>query len=378
LEIDLSFDMTAANERIQLVDIGSELKKLWDQEQGKDKIRACLFNLIVYVTKDEKEENYQKMVHSVIAKFPCRVILILAVDSHEELLNISVRSETLEAGENKIFCEIIQVEASNSQLNRVPFIILPHILSDLPVYLLWTQDPIKANSILPHLESLANRIIFDSKSTSDIQKFSQSVLSIMDRFHCEVGDLKWNAFKGWRNLIRSAFNHPESLICLVQSKIVRVYYNESSAQSDRNYEIEAVYFQAWLAAQLNWKFQFIEKNEGNIRIAYKRLAYDIIISLIPTEIGELPPGTLVSIEIESLRNKAHWNFKRQPETRQVFIQYSDQNCCDLPHVNFLGGPTQGKEIIQEIFYQQAGTHYRNMLQILAQIPWGEPNVRISF
>lgn len=362
--------MTTMQNPIQLANIDEELSRLWNEEQGKDKIRACLFNLIIYSQKTERASFCKEMIRSVISKFPCRVIVITAEDNaKEDYLRTSVTTETVAIGEAQIFCEIILIEVGNKQTERVSFIILPHILPDLPVYLLWTQDPATENTILPHLVPFAKRVIFDSEATVNLQKFSQSILTLIGHFQCEVGDLNWSALSGWRRIFSLTFDMPEMLIRLVQSRLIRINYNRNPSQYYKHNEIESAYLQAWLAAQLGWKFQLFEKNEGNTRISYKRLAQDVTFFLVPVEEKSLPPGAITSIEIESYRKKAHFHFKRHPDTRQIFIQCSDEECCELPHVVLLGGTPQGQEIIEEIFYAQAGQHYQNMLQTLAQIPW---------
>lgn len=362
--------MTTMQSEIQLTDINKELTRLWNEEQGEKKIRASLFNLILYVQKTDRVPFYQDLVKSVISKFPCRVIMIIGDESaKEKYLRTTVNSETLGEGEQQIYCEIIQIDVAGELVERVPFIILPQILPDLPVYLLWTQDPSSENAILPHLEPIANRIIFDSESTQDLQQYCLSVLSLIHKFHCQVGDLNWSALSGWRKIISEIFNQRENFLHLAQSKIIRIHYNKSRSQYSKHTEIEAAYLQAWLAARLGWKFQSIEQNEGNIRITYRRPVHDLVVLLTPQEEANAPPGIILAVEIESTKNKSFYTFKRHPETRQVFIQYSDKDRCDLPYFSTLSGVAAGQEIIEEIFYPSGGEHYRDMLSVLSEIPW---------
>lgn len=362
--------MTMTENSIQLTDINAELTRLWDTEQGQNKVRASLFNLILYVQKNKRAEHYKNLVKSVVSKFPCRVILILSdPDPKESYLRTSVSTETIGEGELQIFCEMIQIDVAGSLVQRVPFIILPQILPDLPVYLLWTQDPSTESAILPHLEPIANRIIFDSESTYDLQAYSRGVLSLTHRFHCQIGDLNWSVLSGWRQIISGVFDTPECLLSLVQTKIMRIYYNKLSTEEHRHAECEAAYLQAWVASRLNWKFQMLENNEGNIRLTYSRPTSQAVVLLVPQEVSELPSGTILSVEIESMRNKDHYSFKRHPNTRQVFIQHSDHDCCDLPYCSYLLGHEEGQEIIDEIFYPSGGRHYQEMLEILTMTPW---------
>lgn len=357
--------MTMTKDSIQLININKELSRLWESEQGEKKTRASLFNFILFVQKSERLTFYESLIKSVVSKFPCRVMMIIS-GSGENYLRTSVDSETISQGDLQIYCELIRIDVGGTLAERVPFILIPHILPDLPVYLLWTQDPATENTILPHLEPFADRIIFDSESTHDLQLYAKSVLSLQQRFHCAIGDLNWSALSGWRQLFRQTFDTFDSFIHLVQSKIIRIHYNK---RSNRNTEIEAAYLQAWIASRLNWKFQSVEINEGNIRLSYHKPTNEVTILLIPEEVSELNPGTLLGIEIECEKNKAHYIFKRHPQTRQVFVQFSDKERCDLPTCSYLSGVSEGREIIEEIFYPSTGPHYREMLEILTATSW---------
>lgn len=362
--------MTMMENQIQLTNINEELNRLWDEAQGENKTRASLFTLILYVQKTERLNFSEELIKSVVSKFPCRVVLIVSDDAEgEAYLRTSVNSETVGEGDLQIFCEIIRIEVAGSLRERVPFIIIPQILPDLPVYLLWTQDPATESAILPHLEPIADRIIFDPESTHDLQGYAHAVLSLLHRFHCGIGDLNWSAISGWRSLFTQAFDTFDSFINLVQSKIIRIHYNKNPSDFQKHTEIEAAYLQAWIASRLNWKFDSIEINEGNIRLGYRRPTNTVVILLIPQDMPKLNPGAIVNIEIECEKNKAHYVFKRHPETRQVFMQYSDKDRCDIPICSYLSGVSEGKEIIEEIFYPATGPHYREMLDVLTRIPW---------
>ncbi len=355
---------------IQLTDLNEELARLWEEEVGQKKTRASLFNLIFYVQKTERTEFYQSLIKSVVGKFPCRVMFILYDDqAPEPYLRTSVSSETLGEGENQVFCEIIHIEVAGKLSERVPYIILPQILSDLPVYLLWTQDPTTESTILPYLEPFADRILFDSESTLDLQQYCRSVLSLKKRFHCATSDLHWSTVSGWRALFAQVFNDPESVLSLAQSKFIRINYNNIKGQHLKHTYIKAAYLQAWLASRLSWKFEAIESNEGNIRLAYRRPLQEVIFLLVPQEAPSLPPGAILSVEIESVKNNGHYSFKRELHSNQVSIQYSKNDLCDLPYRYYLNGNSESQEIVEEIFYPSGGKHYRDMLEMLASTPW---------
>ncbi len=352
------------NSEIQLVDIEGELKRLSKEEEGKKRTRACFFNLVIYTQKNEQQSYYHALVDSVLAKFPCRVFFISSDAGHKDYLSSAVNTKTLHEG---IFCEVIHIDVAGRYHERVPFLMLPHIIPDLPLYLLWTQDPTKETTLLPSLKPFAKRVIFDLGEEADLQKTSQNILSLMQGCSHEVGDLQWSALKGWRKICASLFDTPENLELLREANHISITYHQKNIR-------RAAYLQAWLASHLGWKFKSIEKVNEQMNLTYSGMKGDVLIQLIAdTSIADKNPqqiGSVLSFEMESPNQKAHAVFRRRIGSKQVFIQYSDENLCALPKCLFLGGVKEGQEIIEEIFYPGSSKPYAKMLETLSQIPWG--------
>ncbi|MEZ5314678.1 MAG: glucose-6-phosphate dehydrogenase assembly protein OpcA [Chlamydiales bacterium] len=362
--------MVVSKNPIELTDINQELNQLWDKEQGKNTTRASLFTLIVYVSKNTKLNSSETLIKSVISKFPCRIILVIRSDDQKETyLRTSIASETVSQGEFQIFCEIIKIEVAGPLIERVAFIITPQILPDLPVYLLWRYNPAIENLILPALERIADRIIFDPESTYHLQRYAQVVSSFLNQFHCRIGDLKWSKISGWRHLFVQVFDHSDALKKLLESKVIQIFYNKKKSEYQEHTEIEAAYLQAWIATRLNWKFQAIEIKKNQIYLTYFNQGKIVTIIMIPEYLPVLAPGMITKIEIESVKNQSRYIFKHHPETRQVFIEYADQNYCDIPICMYLPEVSEGQEIIEEIFHPSVDFHYYEILQLLQSISW---------
>lgn len=349
--------------------IADELVKLWSQEQGEKKIKASLFTFVVYVPAGKRAGYIQSTVKSVVGKLPCRVILIEGQEQTLPDIQTKVSSTTLGEGQSKIYCEIISIVASQAVMDRVPFLILPHLLPDLPIYLLWAQDPSIENSLLPHLEPYVNRIIFDAESTSNLTRYAQTILSLSSHFKREVGDLNWSAISGWRKILSQVFATADNFSSLAQSKVIRIEYNKNEKEYYQFAEIEAAYLQAWIASRLNWKIHSFEYHEGKARLVYQYPKGEVTVLLSPQEIPQCSPGKILSVEIESSKDKGHYTLKRQLSSKQVYTQYSDRHRCELPTYFHLGNLGEGQEILEEIFYPSGSTHYTAMLTTLSSIPW---------
>lgn len=265
-----------------------------------------------------------------------------------------------------IYCEIIEIDVAGSYLERVPYIILPHILPDLPLYLLWTEDPGEEKAIFPSLAKLAEKVILDTSFVKNLARFSETALSFQNPF----SDLNWIGIRGWRYFFSSIFDTKEALALLEKSKEIEITYNAPLNFANRNQEIKAFYFQGWLASSLKWQFQKLQRGENKTTLSYLVNGDSVDVILTPfdlPEYGSLPSGALLSCDIACYKNQAQFVIKRHLKASQLFFQYFDSEKCDLPLCHNLPGIAEGEEIIEEIFYHSQDKHYRNMLTLVSQI-----------
>ena len=90
-------------------DIEVELEKIWDSLQGTNKMRACLFNLIIYAKKSQRMSYLNEMVKKTIEKFPCRIIFATydeACSSHDLKTAVSVLPQN-QNNTKKYFAELL-------------------------------------------------------------------------------------------------------------------------------------------------------------------------------------------------------------------------------------------------------------------------------
>jgi glucose-6-phosphate dehydrogenase assembly protein OpcA len=245
MEIDL---MTTSARPVSPADIQSELNRIWESLQTTNVARACLFNLIFYTQKNYRAPYIQRIAQKVIEKFPSRVIFV-TVDktSKDDFLKTEVSILSSSKGEFDVACDYIQIEASGSSMSRIPFVVLPHILPDLPVYLIWGEDPGQDDPLFSQFEQFANRLIFDSESTENLPRFASTLLEQQERTHSGVADLNWARIESWREMFSLAFYSKENLEQIAHSRKIAITYNSQATPFFCHTHIQAVYLQAWLA-----------------------------------------------------------------------------------------------------------------------------------
>ncbi|HYE72197.1 MAG TPA: glucose-6-phosphate dehydrogenase assembly protein OpcA, partial [Blastocatellia bacterium] len=157
---------TQATTGIDLAAIEREMNAFWKELGQEDDqeavIRACVLNLVFYVDSQSMARKADDLLIDVTIKNPSRALLLIA-DSAAEQSSISsqVLSRcTLPTGKAKqVCCEQVTISSSGTQINELPSIVAPLLLSDLPTFLCWFAPFSIENKVLKRLGNLADRIV---------------------------------------------------------------------------------------------------------------------------------------------------------------------------------------------------------------------------
>lgn len=353
------------SEAIAPSQIRSELTRIWEPLEAANKMRACLFNLIVFIHKGSRVDYYKQVAGRVVEKFPCRVILIVS-DSETQENNLTAKVSVLSGEQDKsnFACDLIEFNVTGSMCDRIPFVVLPHILPDLPVYLLWGENTTTFPTLLQELSALTTRVIFDSEVTDSLPTFAKSLLELREQGGWDTADLNWGRLEAWRSLLLLSFNSEDKLTQLRNAKSLEITFNSRSSDFYCHTKIPAVYLQGWIACQLGWKLDKILKENDSLVFVYHD---GPMISLLMKEHAELSPGAILSVEVTS-KEEYHFSFSRCPKSfHQVIIQCSSREQCELPTRYLFTKREIGQSLVREIYHPGTSEHFLTLLQYLATI-----------
>lgn len=353
------------NENTKLPNIEQELNRLWKAHFNANKIKACLFNLVVYTNEPRRTSYFKDLIRLMIEKFPCRIIFIQGdSQAKEPHLHVHIYTEGLSQHEGML-CDQITIDVTEPYLQRVPFLIFPHLIPDLPVYLLWGQDPIQENVILPHLMKFATRLIFDSECTKNLHLFSQAMLKRLDTSHIPLMDLNWARIGGWRDILAQTFDTEERIKQLNLCHTIKIIYNNRSDPFFLHADTQALYLQAWLAARLGWQYQRTERKSSKIILYYRVEDHILQVILQPQTREDLPSEEIIAIEVSGDSDYL-CNLNRRTNTL-VVVNCSTQYECQIPFNLILRNIRSGRSLMQEVFFQKPSNQYRQMLDIISHI-----------
>jgi glucose-6-phosphate dehydrogenase assembly protein OpcA len=358
----------AIKENIKSSNIQMELNKLRETEPQSSKVTACLFNLIVYTHDLDRAQYFENIVSMIMSQLPCRIIFIQAdIASKESYLRVHVSTELIKDTKD-VTCEKINIQVGGAEAAKVPFIILPHFIPDLPIYLLWGQDPTSENTILPHLQKYATRLIFDSECSNNLQSLGLRLLPMIENQTIKIVDLNWARIAGWREVLAQVFDSQERLEQLAKADCIKITYNSLPNPYFSEPETQALYLQAWLASRLQWKFLRHEKHAKGYIIHYEG-PHPLQIHLIANERKDVLSEDIIGFEVAGI-NDYNCNITRDGKD-QVTIHSYNQFQCERPFSLLLSTLQSGKNFIREIFYQKVSSHYSQMLQLISLASWSK-------
>jgi len=351
---------------IQIPDIEKSLEKLCESPKDKKQIKACLFTLIIYAHEPRRIKYHQELIDNILDKFPCRIIFIQGENQPGKHLHVDVANVTSGREGTMVVCDQITIKSSQSELARVPYIVVPHIVPDLPVYLLWSQTPFKEHIIFPALQPYASRIIFDSECSEDLHQFSEEMLHNLNMLKMDVMDINWALVSNWRDMLGQLFDTPSRLSVLQKCKSLRITYNDAKTEMSYHPAIRAIYLQGWLASRLKWNYCNTEKIDGMTIISFTTKEHPSIVALCAQTDDKLPPGAIIAIELDTIDGYTFY-ISRKQSLSQVVVHISSHEQCELPYTLPLPDVHQGMTFIKEIFYQKLSDHYCDMLKIISKM-----------
>ena len=348
--------------------IRSKLDDLWNSQETKYKMRASLFNLLFFMQKSPREDYVRKIASKLIEKFPARLFFICMDPALPEGgLTTSVSVMAAMQGDLAITCDLIEIHTGPKDKHRIPFLLLPHIIPDLPTFLIWPEDPSTESELRGELESFVSRIIFDSESAEDLLGFARSVLSLHTTFNGDLADLNWARLESWRALISSVFANEEALQNIQKISSLEITFNAQETPSFCHTKIQSIYLQAWIASRLKWQ-KSSSAHADPFSFTYQNAHGKIEVKLSPVKESSLPPGMILSLAMRTTEEDSYLFARKKEAPHQISFEHATPNLCSIPIRLQEAKGESGHSLITEICQKGTSEHYIQMLSCIVKEP----------
>jgi glucose-6-phosphate dehydrogenase assembly protein OpcA len=217
--------------------------------------RTSVMTLVAYARGKQQGERVRKAIEGLKGQHPSRGI-ILAADPDAETgslsASVSLQCYTPSSATSQTCVEQIVINAQGSSSKHLASIVLPLLLTELPVFVWWT-DGMPAGELRQNLVDLSDRVIVDSADfvhpTRDLADLAALMQNHVNR--SAFSDFNWSRIRPWRELGAQFFDMPQMRPYLNGIQRVEIEYAVGTGQ--RANATQALLFAGWLASRLRWQ-----------------------------------------------------------------------------------------------------------------------------
>jgi hypothetical protein len=179
--------------------IERELAAVRTGEEAGSRQRTSVMTHIAWVP-EEWVEAAEDVLKGLAERHPSRTI-VLFPQFHGQGLEGEVAAETFPTAARSVCAETIRIRLCGTAAEHPASIVVPLLISDLPVFLRWRGlPPFDATPFL-ELTDVADRLIVDSTEWPDLPTPYGGLAAVFDRV--AVSDIAWARTSRWRPMLAS-------------------------------------------------------------------------------------------------------------------------------------------------------------------------------
>ena len=203
-------------------------------------------------------------------RHPSRTLLLVPLPEEPDGLDAQVALRCFRTGDRHVCGEVIELRLRGNRVQAPASIVLPLLISDLPVFCRWRGEPPFDEAPWEQLVDLADRVVVDSSEWDELRY--DELAEAFD--HSAVSDIVWARLEPWRALL--ARRWPE-----IADQEIRIAGPAA----------EAALLRGWLTARLRRTIRPVtDADELSVQLGGERLA--------PPNVDRQSPSDLLSAELD--------------------------------------------------------------------------------
>jgi hypothetical protein len=255
-------------------EIERELARLRDtvsQQSSQPNLRTSVMTHIAWVPP-QWQVAAEETLAGMAERHPSRTLLMVPLpDAPENRIDAQLSIRCFPIGDRAVCGEVVELELRGPRAEAPASIVLPLLISDLPVFLRWRGEPPFGSPQLAQMVAITDRLIVDSQEWPNLRY--ADLATLFER--TAVSDIAWRRTEAWR--IQLANYWPG-----IAEQEVRV----------RGPRAEATLLRAWLGARLRRPMRGIEEADslgvrlGNEEVPEPRRVYETPSDLLSAELDQ--------------------------------------------------------------------------------------------
>jgi len=190
-------------EDVSIAEIERELARLRyesSEEGAQPNLRTSVMTHIAWVPP-EWQTKAEETLAGMAERHPSRTLLLVPKPDEPDGLDALVAIRCFPIGDRAICGEVIELTLRGARAAAPASIVLPLLISDLPVFCRWRGEPGWDSGELDQLLGVVDRLVVDSTEWQGLPAPYARLAELFDRV--AVSDIAWDRTERWRSLLAS-------------------------------------------------------------------------------------------------------------------------------------------------------------------------------
>lgn len=251
-------------------------------QNGQPGTRTAVLTLLAIAADTAVQERIRQTLTALVDHHPSRTIVVRSdANQVQPEIDAWVNVSCKPIGSSGITAcvEQIVIESNPRALRRVPNVVLPLLLADLPVVLWWPGEPPLREPLLYDLLDPVTRFVVDTLGFVHVERTLINLNNLRNRptVRVDLGDLNWDRLTPWRELIAQFWDVPAWRARL--RSLDRVEIDLGKPTGGRSNRAQALLLAGWLASRLGWRPGGMERRSDGYGLTARRGRRDLEIAV---------------------------------------------------------------------------------------------------
>lgn len=192
-----------AGDDVSIAEIERELARLrfeTSQASSQPNLRTSVMTHLAWVPP-EWQHVAEETLAGMAERHPSRTLLLVPRADEPDGLDAQLSLRCFPIGDRAICGEVIELILRGNRATAPASIVLPLLISDLPVFIRWRGQPDWRSTEFQQLVGIVDRLVVDSTEWDGLPAAYASLADLFERV--VVSDIAWERTERWRALIAS-------------------------------------------------------------------------------------------------------------------------------------------------------------------------------
>lgn len=325
---------------------------------------AALCNLVLITEKNARSSYMNAVLNGAFRIFPAKMLIFTIVpDSELAAMKITRTQVPMSELANSVLCEKVEYFIPSSQRQLIYFCLCRDLQSDRECYLVFGDAPEKLLEV-KSIAKMANKVLFDSELSPNLQRFAKDALSLRSELKLDVSDLNWSRILSWRMLFYNYFNDKTALEQFSSILKVEIAYNKLPSHIFCHARAQSIYFSFWLANCLGWEFSAMEENS----LTFVKEGKTLLFTLVPEENNAVNTGKILRVVLFFEQDRMIRMSRNVENVKELLVDAADLTKCSLQEKIDFSREGTSYALIPDLAHIHASKSFFAILEQLAKLP----------